>query len=269
MVVKPLLLSGSRGVIRADDAATLEAVGEWLRHLLRRLGVGGDGQAILVEEYLPGGEVALEGLLVEGTLHLLALFDKPDPLVGPYFEETLYITPSRLPAALQATLKERTQQAAAALGLRTGPVHAELRYHEGEAWLIEMAGRSIGGLCGSILEFGTQVCLEEVIVRQATGLPLPPLEQSEGAAGVLMIPIPKRGILRAVAGVEEASQTVPHITGVEITAPLDYPLVPLPEGESYLGFIFARAAAPATVEAALRAAHECLRFEIEDQLRVL
>ncbi len=271
VVLKPLLLSGSRGVIRVDDAKAFVQAGEWLRAYLRRLNGIEEGLVILVEEYLPGGEVALEGLLTDGQLQVLALFDKPDPLIGPFFEETIYVTPSRLPEALQEAIAKRTQEAAHALGLRTGPVHAELRFsfnkHERGVWLIEMAGRSIGGLCGSILEFGTSVCLEELIVRQAVGLPLPDIQRATDAAGVMMIPIPRAGILRAVRGLETAKQ-VTHITGIEITAPLDYPLKPLPEGDSYLGFIFARAATPVEVEQALRDAHEALHFEIEDEIRV-
>lgn len=267
VVVKPLLLSGSRGVMRANNPTEFVAAVERLRWLLHRLGGVDDGQAILIEEYLSGGEVALEGILTTRGLEVLALFDKPDPLVGPFFEETIYVTPSRLPDALQKAIAQRTEEAAAALGLVTGPVHAELRFNERGVWLIEMAGRSIGGLCGSILEFGSDVCLEEVILRQAVGLPLPDLARQAGAAGVMMIPIPKAGILRTVAGIEEAKQ-VAYVTGVEISAPLDYPLVPLPEGESYLGFIFARAPSPAEAEAALRHAHTLLQFEIEDEIRV-
>lgn len=268
VVVKPLLLSGSRGVIRANDADEFVAATERVRWLLHRLGGVDDGQALLIEEYLPGGEVALEGILTAGRLEVLALFDKPDPLVGPFFEETIYVTPSRLPDVLQQAIAQRTQEAAAALGLVTGPVHAELRFNERGVWLIEMAGRSIGGLCGSILEFGSAVCLEEVILRQAVALSLPDLGRQAEAAGVMMIPIPKGGILRGVEGIEAAKQ-VPHIKGIEISAPLDYPLVPLPEGESYLGFIFARAPTPDDAETALRDAHALLRFEIEDELRVL
>lgn len=267
VVLKPLLLSGSRGVIRVDDAQAFVQAGEWLRAYLRRLNGIEEGLVILVEEYLPGGEVALEGLLTDGQLQVLALFDKPDPLIGPFFEETIYVTPSRLPEALQEAIAKRTQEAALALGLRTGPVHAELRFNERGVWLIEMAGRSIGGLCGSILEFGTSVCLEELIVRQAVGLPLPDIQRATDAAGVMMIPIPRAGILRAVTGLEAAKQ-VTDITGIEITAPLDYPLKPLPEGDSYLGFIFARAATPTEVEQALRNAHRALHFEIEDEIRV-
>jgi hypothetical protein len=143
-----------------------------------------------------------------------------------------------------------------------------MRFNERGVWLIEMAGRSIGGLCGSILEFGTHVCLEEVIVRQAVGLPLPDLTPQGGAAGVMMIPIPKRGLLREVRGIE-AAKAVPFVTDVDIAAPLDYPIVPLPEGESYLGFIFARADSPAQVEIALRDAHEELEFVIEDEILIM
>nr|MBA3531889.1 ATP-grasp domain-containing protein [Ardenticatenales bacterium] len=268
VVVKPLFLSGSRGVIRADDPDAFVHAAQRTQALLRRLSAPGVGQAMLVEEYLPGGEVAIDGLLIEGVFHLLALFDKPDPLEGPFFEETIYVTPSRLPETLQATIVQRTQAAAAALGLRTGPVHAELRFNERGVWLIEIAGRSIGGLCGSILEFGTEICLEDLIVRQAVGLPLPSLDLAVQAAGVMMIPIPRAGILRAVRGVEEAAR-VPGITGIEISAPLHYPLVPLPEGESYLGFLFARAESPASAEAALREAHGVLHFEIEDEIPLL
>lgn len=267
VVVKPLFLSGSRGVIRANNPQEFIEAATWLRDYLKQKGGIGEGQAILIEEYLPGGEIALEGILSNGELQVLALFDKPDPLIGPFFEETIYVTPSCLPNDLQDAIAQRTQEAAAALGLRTGPVHAELRFNERDIWLIEIAGRSIGGLCGSILEFGTNICLEEVIMRQAVGLPLPELTPTEGGAGVMMIPIPKAGILRQISGIEEAQQ-IPHITGIEITAPLDYPIVPLPEGESYLGFIFARATTPLEAEQALRQAHDRLHFEIEEQIRV-
>lgn len=268
VVVKPLLLSGSRGVIRANNAPELIAAVARLRAMLHRIGGEGDHQALLIEEYLPGEEVALEGILVEGQLQVLAIFDKPDPLEGPYFEETIYTTPSRHAGELQTAFRACVEQSANALGLRTGPIHAEMRFNDRGVWLIEMAGRSIGGLCGSILEFGTDVCLEEVIVRQAVGLPLPDLNQPENAAGVMMIPIPKRGLLRSVEGVEMAER-VPGITSIEITAPLDYPLLPLPEGSSYLGFIFARADIPQQVETALREAHQHLEFTIEDEILIL
>ncbi len=264
-VVKPLRLAGSRGVIRADDPASFIAAFNRTRQLLLNDGFIPEETEILVERYLPGVEVALEGLLTNGELHVLALFDKPDPLTGPFFEETIYVTPSRLPAETQQAIARRTAEAAAALGLREGPVHAELRINDEGVWPIELAGRSIGGLCSTILEFGAGMTLEEIILRHAVGLSLPSTERTGDAAGVIMIPIPKRGMLRAIDGQEDACQ-VPGITGLEITAKLNYPILPLPEGASYLGFIFARADTPAAAEAALRAAHAKLRIRIEPML---
>jgi formate-dependent phosphoribosylglycinamide formyltransferase (GAR transformylase) len=223
---------------------------------------------ILIEDFIPGKEVAVEGLLTGGALHLLALFDKPDPLDGPFFEETIYVTPSRLPVAVQEAIAACVAQAAAAIGLRDGPVHAELRVNDDGPWMLEIAGRSIGGLCSTILEFGAGMCLEELILRHALGFEIPSFDRVGPAAGVMMIPIPRGGILRAVHGLEEA-EAVPHIEGVQITAKVRGAIVPLPEGSSYLGFIFARADDPATADAALREAHSRLRFDIVSMLPVL
>ncbi|HEY7782770.1 MAG TPA: ATP-grasp domain-containing protein [Ktedonobacterales bacterium] len=266
-VVKPLRLSGSRGVIRADDPDQFVAAFGRLRRMLESEGGPGSDE-ILVEDYLPGVEVALEGLLTGGELHVLALFDKPDPLEGPFFEETLYITPSRLTPEVQEAIAEMTARSLAAIGLREGPIHAELRVNERGPWLLEVAARSIGGLCSSVLQFGTDVCLEELILRHAAGMALPELARSGRAAGVMMIPIPRGGVLRGYHGVDEA-RAVPGVEGVEITARAHYPLVPLPEGASYLGFIFARAETPAEAEAALRAAHACLRFDIAPEIPLI
>ena len=265
LVVKPTMLSGSRGVIRADDPAGFTRAFARTRQIVRKER-GDDGGDILVEGYLPGVEVALDGLLTDGELRVLALFDKPDPLDGPFFEETIYVTPSRLPTATQRAIAARAAEAARAIGLKTGPIHAELRVNDDGVWLIEMAGRSIGGLCSTILEFGAGVSLENLILRHAVGLPLPDhLEREPGGGGgaaVMMIPIPRGGMLRGVSGADEA-RAVPGITGVEITAHLNQPLVALPEGASYLGFIFAQADDPAAAEAALREAHAALRFRID------
>ena len=265
-VVKPLELSGSRGVMRANDAGELATAVARLRRILLRLSPEPD-QPFLVEEYIPGVEVALEGMLDDGVLHPLALFDKPDPLEGPFFEETIYVTPSRLPDEVQQAIFARTAQAAAALGLRTGPIHAELRVNEAGPWLVEMAGRSIGGLCSRTLRFGVDASLEELILRQAAGLGLGDAHRQKAASGVMMIPIPEAGLLKGVNGVA-AAEAVPLIESVEITAPLHYPLVPLPEGESYLGFIFARGETATAVEAALRAAHQQLHFTIAPLLTI-
>nr|BBH91866.1 phosphoribosylglycinamide synthetase [Thermogemmatispora argillosa] len=267
-VLKPRRLSGSRGVIRANTPAEFVSAFHRLKRILLTEGFDEQSTGFLVEDFIPGFEVALEGLLTGGRLQVLALFDKPDPLDGPFFEETIYVTPSRLPGAVQEAIRSCVERAAAAIGLREGPAHAELRVNEQGPWMLEIAGRSIGGLCSTILEFGAGMCLEELILRHALGLELPSLERRPEAAGVMMIPIPRAGILKGVYGVEEARQ-VPLITGVEITAPLNNPLVPLPEGASYLGFIFARGDSPAAVEQALRRAHGCLRFDIRRELPML
>ena len=267
-VVKPLRLSGSRGVIRADNPGEFVAAFLRLKRLLLGEGNVEAETSILVEDFIPGCEVALEGLLTHGELKVLALFDKPDPLDGPFFEETIYVTPSRLPEHVQTEIAHCVSIASASLGLREGPVHAELRVNERGPWMLEIAGRSIGGLCSTVLEFGSGICLEELILRHAIGEEIADLERVGQAAGVMMIPIPAAGLLKSVRGVEEARQ-VPQITGIEITAKLNYSLVPLPEGASYLGFIFARGETPAAVEAAIRQAHQCLRFEIRPELPML
>jgi biotin carboxylase len=257
-VVKPLALSGSRGVMRVDDTAELGTAVTRLTAILDKTKSG--PHQYLVEDFIPGVEVALEGMLDNGDLTVLALFDKPDPLDGPFFEETIYVTPSRLPDTAQTAIATCTAQAAATLGLRSGPVHAELRLNDAGPWLVEIAGRSIGGLCSQTLRFGPDVSLEALILRQACGLPWQ-FSPSQQASGVMMIPIPEAGLLKGVTGVA-AAEAIPLIEGVEITTPLNYPLVPLPEGESYLGFIFARGERATAVEQALRDAHNQLQFEI-------
>jgi len=276
-VLKPLHLSASRGVIRADNPAGFVAAHARLAAIL-----DGCDADFLVEDFVPGYEVALEGLLVNRRLHALALFDKPDPLDGPFFEETIYVTPSRVPAPLQKSIAQCTERAARALGLMEGPVHAELRYNErgpwlielaarpigGHAelrynergpWLIELAARPIGGRCSAVLRFGDGVTLEELILRHALGMPIPSLARENVAAGVMMIPIPGAGVLREVRGVAEA-KAVPLVEDVQITAHPGERLVPFPEGSRYPGFIFARGETPSAVEGALREAHRRLEF---------
>jgi biotin carboxylase len=263
-VLKPLALSASRGVIRANNVDHFMAAFRRIAALLARDDVEVSGDAaryLLAEQYIPGVEVALEGLLVGGTLHTLALFDKPDPLEGPFFEETIYVTPSRLPANVQAAVESATAAACAALGLAEGPVHAELRWNEDGPWVLEVAARSIGGLCSRTLRFGTGMTLEELILRHALGWPIASLTRERRPAGVMMIPIPRAGRLAAVRGVEDAGR-VAGVEEVTITAHVGQALVPLPEGWQYLGFIFARGDTPETVDAALRDAHARLAFDI-------
>jgi biotin carboxylase len=263
-VLKPLALSASRGVIRANNVDQFMAAFRRIAALLARddVEISGDAaQYLLAEEYIPGLEVALEGLLLGGTLHTLALFDKPDPLEGPYFEETLYVTPSRLPTAVQGAIERVAAAACTALGLVEGPVHAELRFNDAGPWVLEVAARSIGGLCSRTLRFGTGMTLEEIILRHALGWPIETLTRERRPAGVMMIPIPRAGRLQAVRG-QESAQSVAGVEDVTLTAHVGQELVPLPEGWQYLGFIFARAETADAVEGALRDAHARLKFEI-------
>ena len=260
-VLKPVAQSASRGVIRANDPAEFVHAFERIRRMLDD--DGSPQRQIVVESFLPGPEVALEGLLDRGRLRVLALFDKPDPLDGPFFEETIYVTPSRQPEDVQAAIVETVEAASAAFGLRHGPIHAELRLGPGGPYILEVAARSIGGLCSNALRFGVDMSLEELILRHAAGLDVPTYEREGQASGAMMLPIPRAGILRRVSGCEEAL-AVPLIEGLEITIPLGQPVVPLPEGDRYLGFLFARGKTPAEVEAALREAHSRLTFQIAD-----
>lgn len=264
-VLKPVSLSASRGVIRADQEADFMTAFDRIRRLISEFedDAPAAGECILVEDYVPGREVALEGLLVDGELHVLALFDKPDPLRGPYFAETLYITPSRLSERVQARIRDTVQRAARALGLTVGPVHAELRLNTRGIYVIEIAARSIGGLCSRVLRFGAGVSLEELILRQATGLAPGDLRRENAAAGVMMLPVPKPGTLRYVRGTADARR-VPRIVDVAITVPRGQPVQPLPEGDRYLGFIFARGRTPEAVETALREANGLLEIVIEE-----
>ena len=331
-VVKPLAMSASRGVIRADDVPGLEAA-------CRRAGaiaaastgtsagatvgastgatagasagatagatagasagatagasagaragtsvgamagtsVGATGSTsagaeerntLLVESFIPGPEIALEGMLAGGELSVLAIFDKPDPLDGPFFEETIYVTPSRLPRSVQALAAARVREGCAAYGLTEGPVHAELRIHDGEAWIIEIAGRTIGGDCARLFTFGSGAGLEHLVLQRALGeTPGAPFPGAGRAAGVLMIPTPGAGTLRRVEGVMAASR-IPGIREVSIAVREGYALTPLPEGGSYLGFVFALGEDPAAVEASLRRAQDTIRVIVAPSLAV-
>ena len=279
-VVKPVALSGSRGVMRADDPAAFAIAFDRLRALLRSPEVRAERNeahaTALVEGFIPGREYAVEALLHHGVLHVLAIFDKPDPLDGPFFEETIYVTPSSSPADLQRRIVQAVGDAATAIGLYHGPVHAECRVNDEGVFVLEVAARPIGGLCARALRF-TQTArpkppvpspLEELLLRHALGDDPGAWCRERDASGVMMIPIPRRGMLRGVDGVDAAA-AVPDIDHISITAKPDQLLVPLPEGASYLGFIFARASSGSAVEQALRAAHARLTFTIDPDVPVL
>ena len=263
-VVKARRLSASRGVIRADNRAELiHAVAQ-----VRRIQKQGDRDAarlgLVIEEFIPGREYALEGLLANGRLRLLALFDKPDPLDGPYFEETIYVMPSRLPRRVQRAAARVVAQACRRAGVACGPVHAEFRINERGIWLLEIAPRSIGGLCGSVLSHALGMTLEELILRHALGRALPAVRH-RAACGVMMVPIPARGIFERVTGLDEAL-AVKGVTAIRLTAERGQTVAPPPEGTGYLGFIFARGRAVARVEASLRNALKRLVFKLRPEV---
>ena len=264
-VLKPLFLNSSRGVIRANTpkefVTAFRRIGKLLDDPELQQKGGPEADSLLIEAYLPGLEVSLEGSVKDGQLRVLAILDKPEPMEGPYFEETLFVTPSRHSPTVQNELTRQGQEAIRLLGLRSGPVHAEFRIHRGAVTLLELAPRSIGGNCARILRFGTGQSLESIILRQALGIPEGDIYREKQAAGVMMIPIPCAGVLRDYGGLDAAC-AVDGIEGVEITIPKGQPVVPPPDGNRYLGFIYARGKSPEFVERALRAAHGRLNFDI-------
>ena len=276
-VLKPLALSASRGVIRADTPEEFVRGFERIRALLKSPEVGvlreDTSRFIQVETYIEGAEIAVEAIVDRGRLRVLAIFDKPDPLTGPFFEETIYVTPSRMRREAQLEIVETLALAADALGLYHGPVHAELRINPAGIWMMEMAARSIGGLCSRALRFeiplvDKEVSLEELLIRLMLGLDVSRIYRENAASGVMMIPIPEAGSYQETLGTDEA-RAVSGIEDVVITAKVSQKLVPLPEGASYLGFIFSRGGSPEFVEDALRRAHQKLRFVISPALPVI
>jgi biotin carboxylase len=271
-VLKPLSLSASQGVIRANDEFEFREAVRRIRALLESPEIQVQREPnldrILVETYIPGREVAIEGLLSDGQFRALAIFDKPDPLEGPYFEETIYVTPSRLPESEQRALIDCAARSVAALGLVAGPIHAEFRINEEGPWIIEIAPRPIGGLCARALSFGSErISLEELILRHALQMEGSDLDRERAAAGVMMIPVPKSGIFERVEGQSEAEK-ISGIEAIIITARQHDYIAAWPEGNSYLGFIFARAETPEEVEAALRESHAKLNFVLSPRLPV-
>lgn len=274
-VLKPLALSGSRGVMRVNDQREFVAAFHRLRLLMAAADIRVERDtahdAALIEAFVPGPEFAVEGLLTHGGFRALAIFDKPDPLDGPFFEETIYVAPSRQPSSVQERIVAAVAEACRALGLHHGPVHAECRINERGVYVLEVAARPIGGLCSKSLRFlppghrSAEVSLEEVLLRHALGEDVGGYAREPRASGVMMIPIPARGVFRGVQGVDAASR-LPGVDRIQITAKPDSLLIPLPEGRSYLGFIFARGADPHFVERAIRNAHSHLRVEIDKDI---
>lgn len=266
-VVKPTRLSGSRGVIRVDTAEQLDEIVDRINNIIRHSKMDAAGINLLLEEYLEGSEHALEAMMDKGEAKVLAIFDKPDPLEGPYFEETIYVTPSRLPQNIQREFQRQVELICQQAGIINGPVHAEARVFRNTVTLLEVAPRSIGGSCGKVLRHALGMSLEELILRHALGDVIPDFNRSGPTAGVMMLPVPAGGIFNDINGIEEA-QAVPGIETVEISARPGDRVLPLPEESTYLGFIFASGESPAFVVAALHEARDCLRIQIKPILDV-
>jgi len=262
-VVKAVSLSGSQGVLRADDGAAAADAARRIRQILRVAGRPVD-EPLLVEAYIPGWELSVDGLLSGGELTVTAVFDKPDTPQGPTFEETVLLTPSRLPQPILSGALRTAERAAGALGLRHGPIHAELRLdtrHRGRRpTMLELAARSIGGLCSRTLRFLDGASLEQLVLANALDRHVT-TQRLARPAGVLMLPVERAGVLQAVHGWTQAA-AVPGITGLSITIPVGQPVQPLPEGDRYLGFVFAEATTHQEVQEALRAARRRLRIII-------
>ena len=264
-VAKPATLSASRGVIRCDNSGELDRALKRIHSLLRSEGKLGE-EAVLIEDYIDGLEYAVDGLLKQGRLQVLAIFEKPDPMAGPFFEETIYLTPPRLSHQITDQVITALENLCRKLGICEGALHAELRINSSGVWFLEIAGRTVGGRCGRILEFQTGRSLEELVLANAVRLPAVVGERT-GSNGVMMIPVTQGGVLRRVEGIS-AARRVPDIVDVEIDVREGQILVPWPEGCAYPGFIFARAKSVADVERALRAAHRCLNFVLAPQLPI-
>jgi len=260
-VLKPLDFSASRGVIRANNP-------EEFVQAAARIARMQDGD-LIVEDYIPGREFALEGLVTNGKLQTLALFDKPDPLEGPYFEETIYVTPSREPREVQARIRDTAQAAVTALGMTNGPVHAEMRVNDQGVWILEAAPRPIGGLCARVLRFEAPYStLEQLLLRHALGEDISNAKLAAGGHGVMMIPIPHSGVYRGVQGLEDARR-VSGVEDIVITAKEGQETLPLPEGSSYLGFLFFRGKSADLVPEALREVHRSLKFVFSAALPIV
>ncbi|MDX1447435.1 MAG: ATP-grasp domain-containing protein [Acidimicrobiia bacterium] len=262
VVIKPTMLSAGRGVLRVDSPSEAAPAAERIRGIVRTHGRD-PSRPLLVERYVDGPEISVEAILWEGEIEVLAIFDKPVPMTGPTFEETIFVTPSRQPPEIVVEVERVVAAAVRALGLGEGPIHAELRIENGRPQMIEVAGRTIGGLCGRALRFGLLGApLEALVLRNALGMRKQSLRRERSASGVLMVPVPRAGRVRSIKGLEAVDE-LGGITGVEVTAPVGTRVAPPPDGDRYVGFVFARAEDPAAVEAVLRQAMETIVVEVE------
>lgn len=261
VVVKPSKGSGSIGVTKAQNQQELTKSLITVQDVIAKMTIS--NQCIVVEEYIPGVEFAVDILVTDGKLHVLVIFEKPDPLVGPFFAETIYVTPPHLTDSQLEALHSVIQKCIRALSINNGPLHLELRLTSANDWVpIDIASRSIGGNCSNALAFASNTSLEELIIQNALGLEVINTQRERRASGVYMIPAETLGTLVAVHGVEAALK-VRFVEDIQITVKPGTKTVPLPFDNQYLGFIFAKAPGAKTVEKALRTARALLEIEVD------
>lgn len=257
-VVKPLNMSASRGVIRVDNTEQLKVACERLRPILADSPNIFEQTHILIEAYIDGIEIAYEGYLQNKKLNTITIFDKPDQLTGPYFAETIYVTPSSLDNDLQLAIKMEIEKSCKAYGLVTGSIHAECRIDKNnKVWILEIASRTIGGDCARILD-NNNYSLEEMAILLSIGKNIT-IKKSKKARAVMMIPIKQKGLLKRVEGLSLANK-VKHIDSIDIIINQGHELIPLPEGNQYLGYIFSSADTSEKATEAIRMAYDILTF---------
>lgn len=267
VVVKPCRGSASQGVIRANDEHTLRQAYRRLRRIIRDHELDNGGRppsAHLVERYLPGSELSCELLLQYGAPEVITEFGKPLPLTGPYFEESIYLTPPALGAALRREVHELSMAAAKALGFYHGPAHCEIRLTPDGPKVLEIAGRLLGGACAGSFRDRLGEDLDALLLRSALGerITLPAPADDAPTVGALMIPVPGEGRVVAVRG-DDGARRVPGVRDVSLQTEPGEIVVPFPEQACYaVGFVSASGPDEAAVVGSLGQAAAQISLEL-------
>lgn len=268
VVIKPTYGQGSLGVIRADTVDEFEKAFQYTSRIIvdldMRPSAVRDRSGILVEQYIPGEEYTVELLMHEGKPYSLAVFEKPDPLEGPYFEEGIYVTPIRRDEKIRSLLVEAAIRGSRALGIETGPCHCELRLSGELPYILEIAARPIGGFCSQVFADLMGFDLHDLVLQNAVGLPVMPPPIADGVAlGVMMLPVPGRGNLARVSGVDRALD-IDGIMSVKIHVEAGSRILPYPEQSCYIGTVLATGSSADEVVARLKSAAKAVSFELTE-----
>ena len=242
-VLKPIYGTASKSVLKINN---VEKNKEQIEKLMQDC----FDQDLVIEEYIDGKEYALEGTIINSELKKIVIFDKPVEYKHPYFEESIYITPSELSSEAEKRVVSIVDKACKKIGLEDGPVHVEFKINENQIFIIEINPRMIGGLCSRCLSFGLfKVSLEEIILHAFMNNELKNIELLNNYVGVLMIPTPKSGKFISIN--KEELEKIPNISNVEITVPEGSDLLEPPYGDKYLGFAFSQGIDKKTVNESL------------------